>query len=638
MGMRAPTLRLGLLAAGALTLVQVDPADAALAGSSALRIDKVEKAPTIDGVPGEWPRDLVKLGSAVKGAPSASDLAAKAAITYDDKNFYFAADITDDTLRGGGDGDKIEWIVSINGTKTTVTLTPGNPGKSAAKATTGGQAIKDAKVVEAPRKGGWSLEASIPFAGISGASSTRIGMKGAIFVHDADGSSTVEAIVGTTSSSETLAPILTTSEQSLVDGLVKEKKLGEPTFDLIANVTGDSTKERVLFFGNHMTVVGPMFRSGSEFYWNDMTVTGSTMTVERVESKDFDADGRDEILVVKKFVKSGQKTKREVAHLYTFGTGDTAEVVFQHEVGITNAKGSIKNELTITTDNGKAAIVIKPGAAKGLEEKNYDEPTEASFDSVLLPWGTVESRTFKWKGKTLTKVAEKTRAAETKPAPSEGKTETKPVTGKAPPAETKVDAEKVHALFKKDRKAEGSPKFDLSGDFAAGSEAERAVVYGKDLGVFGPGFKNGSAYVFTTLPFGAAGDITKVSASDVTGDGKKELIVEGVLNAKGPNKEDVTRDVTFVYQVSTEGIKRVFAAEMKRSIGKQQILGTISFKLEKKVARVVLSSNKAVGFTKENYPFNQDAGPVGGVEPLLLPWSDTKELKFKWSGTAFAKE
>ena len=636
MGLSACSFRLGLLAASALTL-GLQNADAALAGSSAFRIDKVEKAPTIDGVPGEWPRDLVKLGGAVKGTPSATDLAAKAAITYDDTHFFLAADITDDTFRGGGDGDKVEWIVSINGTKTTVTLTPGNPGKSAAKATAGGQAIKDAKVVEAPKKGGWSIEASIPFAGITGASSTRIGMKGAIFVHDADGSSTVEAIVGTTSSQETLAPILTTSEQSLVDGLVKEKKLGEPSFDLIANVTGNSTKERVLVFGNHMAVVGPAFRSGSEFYWNDMTVSGSTMTVERVESKDFDADGRDEIVIVKKFVKSGQKTKRDVAQVYTFGTGDTAEVVFQHEIGVTNAKGSIKNELTITTDSGKAALVIKPGTAKGLDEKNYDEPTEGSFDSVLLPWGTVDSRTFKWKGKTLTKVAEKTHAAaETKP--EEGKTETKPVTGKAPPAETKVDAEKVHALFKKDRKAEGSPKFDLSGDFAEGSEAERAVVYGKDLGVFGPGFKKGTSYVFTTLPFAATSDIKKVSATDVTGDGKKELVVEGVLNAKGPNKEDVARDVTFVYQVSAEGIKRVFAAELKRSIGKQQIIGAISFKMEKKVARIVLSSSKAVGFTKENYPFNQDAGPVGGVEPLLLPWSDTKELKFKWSGTAFSKD
>lgn len=632
----APIFRLGLLAAGALTLGLHD-ADAALAGATAFRIDKVEKAPTIDGVPGEWPRDLVKLGNAVKGTPSATDLLAKAAISYDATHFYIAADVTDDTLRGGGDGDKLEWIVSIDGTKTTVTITPGNPGKSAAKATVGGQAIKDAKVVEAPRKGGWSIEASIPFAGISGATTTRIGMKGALFVHDADASSTVEAIAGTTGSRETLAPLLTTSEQSLVDGLVKEKKLGEPAFDLIANVTGDATKERVMVFGNHMAVVGPAFRTGTEFYWNDMTVSGSAMTVERVEVKDFDADGRDEILVVKKFVKSGQRTKRDVAQVYTFGSGETAEIVFQHEVGITNAKGSIKNELTITTDGGKAAIVIKPGTAKGLEEKSYDEATEASFDAVLLPWGGIDSRTFKWKGKGLTKVAEKTHAVEAKPAAAASDAP-KTVTGKAPPAETKVDVEKVHALFKKDRKVEGAPKFDLSGDVAEGSEAERIVVYGKDMAVFGPGFKSGSAYVFTTLAFGAASDIKKVTALDITGDGKKELVVEGVLAAKGPNKEDVTRDVTFVYQVSTEGIKRIFAAELKRSIGKQQIIGAISFKTEKKVGHVVLSSNKAVGFTKENYPFNQDAGPVGGVEPLLLPWSETKELKFKWNGKAFSKD
>ena len=53
---------------------------------------------------------------------------------------------------------------------------------------------------------------------------------------------------------------------------------------------------------------------------------------------------------------------------------------------------------------------------------------------------------------------------------------------------------------------------------------------------------------------------------------------------------------------------------------------------------VVLSAGKAVGFTKESYPFNQDTSAVGGLEPLLLPWSDTKTLRYKWTGSGFEKQ
>lgn len=625
-----------LLCGGAF-FSNVRTSEAALTSASAFRIDKVEKAPSVDGLPSEWPRDLIKLGSSVKGAPSAADLSAKAAITYDDKNFYFAVDVTDDVLRGGGDGDHVDWVVSIDGVTSTLSLHPGVPGKSAGKAMLGGTQLKDAKVVEAPRKGGWTLEASVPFTAIPGAASTRIGLRGAVLVHDADASSTVEAIVGSTAGADTLAPILTTSEQSLVDGMVKDKKLGEPSFELIANVTGDATKERVLVFGQHVAVVGPAYRSGSEFYWNDMSVAGSTMSIDRVDSRDFDGDGRAELFFVKRFTKSGQKTKRDVAHVYSFGANETADLVFQHEVGISNAKGSIKNEVSLTTDGAKPAILIKPGSAKGLDEKNYDEATEGSFDPLLLPWGTIDSQTYKWKGKGLSKVAEKTHAkpvAATPEAP-------KPIEGKAPPAEkpsADKNAENVHSLFKKDRKVKGTPKVDLFADCAEGTEAERVVLHGRDLAVFGPGFKKGAAYVFTTLPFAAAEDVKSVSAKDVTGDGKAELLVRGVLKAKGPNKEDVDREIEFVYRVSSEGVKRVFAAEVSRSIGKQQILGAISFAASKNQGKVTLSASKAVGFTKENYPFNQDAGAVGGIEPLLLPWSEKRELKYKWTGAAFEKE
>lgn len=622
---------LGLLAAA----LSVDAAQAAQ-----LRMDKVDKAPVLDGVPGEWDRELGKLGSNVKGSPSASDLSAKAAISYDDKNVYIAVDVADDTLVGGGEGDRVDLVIAVGNAVQTVSLFPGQPGKSAGKASTKGQAVTGAKVVEAPKKGGWSLEASVPWSAFEATATTRIGMKGGVFVFDSDAGSAVDAAVGTSSAADTgsLAGLLTTPEQELTDGLMRDKKLGAPTFQFVANVAGDAMKERVLVFGQYLVVLGPTFRNGKEYYYNDMSVGGGTMSVSSALVKDLDGDGRDEIIFTKRFTKSGQKTARDVLQVHTFGTGDVPELVFRHEVGISNAKGSISNEVKFGSDGGKTTILITPGSAKGLDEKSYDEPTETSYDAVLLPWGSVESHTIKGKGKTYTKT-EKTRAkpagaepVATKPGASASASKTAPAPTKTEPP--KPDVNKVLAQYKKDRNISGAAKQDLSGDVAEDGQAERVLLHDKELVVLGPGFKNGGSYVFTTLPFAAASDIRSVSLREVTGDKKAEILVRGVLKAKGPKKEEVEREVELVFKVASDGIKRVFAAELGRSIGSSKVSGSISYD----GGKITLSSGKATGFTKESYPFTQDAAAVGGFEPLLLPWSDTKQLRYKWSGSGFDKQ
>jgi len=615
-------------------VVGLAPAVATAAPAAPLRIDKVEKTPVIDGVPGEWPRELVRLSQTVKGSPAAADLSAKATISYDDKSIFVAVDVTDDVLVGGGDGDRVDLVVMIGASPQTVSLFPGQPGKSAGKATSKGSAISGAKVVEAPRKGGYSLEASIPWSAFDGAAQTRVGLKGGLFVSDVDSGSSVDATVGTASGTDSgsLGPLLTTCEQSLTDGLIKDKKLGAPSFTTITNVVGDSMKERVMVFDRFVVVLGPTYRGGKEYYFADMATSGHTLSVQRLETRDIDADGRDELVFTKRFTKSGSKTSRDVMHVLSFGTADTPEMVFQHEVGIQNAKGSITNEVSFGSDAGKVTLMVKPGTAKGLDEKSYDEPTESSFDAVLLPWGSVESKTYKWKGKGISKVAEKTRAKPTSDAPKVI-TDVKPPP-KQPAAPPKVDSAKVYALYKKDRSIKSAAQFDVSGDIGDDSQAERVVQHDKEIAVFGPGHKSGSGYSFLTLAFANAADIKSVSLRDVTGDKKSEIVVRGILKSKGPKQEDVEREVELVFRVTSEGIKRIFGAEVGRAIGSNKIVGSISYDSK----AVVLAPGKAVGFTQKSYPFNQDTSAVGGLEPLLLPWGSAKTTTYKWSGSAFDKK
>jgi hypothetical protein len=620
---------------------------AAAAGAGPLRIDKIDKAPVLDGVPGEWARELGKLG-AVKGTPSAGDLSGKAAVSYDEKDLYVAVDVTDDVFKGGSGGDRVELVVVVGSTATTITLVPGVPGKSAGKATSKGEDVKNAKVVEAPRKNGWTLEAKIPWASIEGASSLRVGLRGGLFVHDVDGGGSVEAVVGTHTSQDAsgLPALVTTPEQSLKDGLIKDKKLSEkPDFQATANVVGDGMKERVLIHDKFLVVLGPTFRKGKEYYFADMGVAGYAIKILGFETRDADGDGRDDLVLRKRFTKTGSKTSRDVLHVLTFGTADTPELVFQHEIGITNPKGSIANEVSFATESEKPAgaakattrttIVIRPGTAKGLDAESYDEPTESSFDPVLLPWGTIESQTYKWKGKGYAKASEKTRPkpAATEPAkPAAPTPPPKPAAAPAPP-----DTSKVYAQYKKDRGVQSAARFDLSGDVAGDAKIERVVVHDKEIAVFGPGYKGGTGYAFSQLSFASGSDIKSVSLRDVTGDKKSDVVVRGVLKSKGPKKEDVEREVELVFQVTAEGLRRTFAAEVGRAIGQSKIVGQISYEQHKGAASVVLAPGKAIGFTKDTYPFNQDSGPVGGIEPLLLPWGDVRSVRYRWSGSSFDK-
>src|SRR5262249_19015757 len=156
------------LVSAALAALASLAASEALADGTPLRADLVEpKAIKLDGVPKEW-SSLVSLTNAVKGRVGKPDIEARAALAYDANNIYVAADVTDDVLKGGG-GDRVELVLGFPGGATQeVELYPGDPGKSAGVAKTkDGSTISGARVVEAPRSGGWSLEASIPWSALS---------------------------------------------------------------------------------------------------------------------------------------------------------------------------------------------------------------------------------------------------------------------------------------------------------------------------------------------------------------------------------------------------------------------------------------------------------------------------------------
>ncbi len=631
--MRRPAL-LRLSCAAAL-IFALAPRTASAEGTS-LRANLVEpRSIKLDGVPKEWSA-LSAVGFAVKGRAAKADLEARAGIAYDTNNVYIAADVTDDVLRAGG--DHLQIVLGFpGGNVDEVNLYPGDPGKTPGSARTkDGAAIPSARVVEAPRSGGWSLEASIPWAAFPQAKLVRVGLRGALFVHDADSSTTVKSVVGTAPSAAyaSLPSVNTEPEQSLFDGLIREKNLrGAPRYNLLADVAGDAMKERVLVFDRWLVVLGSSFRKGSEYYYGDLGVAGDQ--IPSCEVRDLTGDGQSEIILRKRFV-SGTRT-REMVQVMSFGAGEVPLPIFQHELSVTTDAGSVADDLTFATDGGKTAIKITPGKATGFNAGNYREPTETAYDPVLLPWGAVGSRTYRFNGKAFSKSAEEKQSPAAAPIAAAAMDAALP---KAPPPPSAGELlEKVYDLYKRDRGATGRPRFDFAADLAGDKQAERVLLHDRDLVIFGKGYKSGTGYTFLTLsPFAAPADILDVTARDVTGDGKVEIIVKGVIHAGAPRDAGggtVDREVVMIYQMTTDGLKRVFSAEIARAIGKKRVQGTIGF--GGKGDEIELAPGKAVDWTEKTYPFNQDPSAVGGIEPLILPWSNARSARYRWSGGAFSR-
>jgi hypothetical protein len=93
----------------------------------------------------------------------------------------------------------------------------------------------------------------------------------------------------------------------------------------------------------------------------------------------------------------------------------------------------------------------------------------------------------------------------------------------------------------------------------------------------------------------------------------------------------------FVYQMTDDGLKRVFAVETARNMGRKRVEGAVKFVRAGRGMDIEVTSGKATGWNGGTYPFTQDTSPVGGVEPLILPWSNLPTVRYRWKAGGFSK-
>jgi hypothetical protein len=262
-----------------------------------------------------------------------------------------------------------------------------------------------------------------------------------------------------------------------------------------------------------------------------------------------------------------------------------------------------------------------------------------------LPWESVASRTFKWQGSAFVKASEEKQTPKTKEAATKASHARRSDDGPAQPAPPRPPSadellDRVYALYKKDRGSGGRARFDFVTDAAGDSAPERVVIHDKDIVVFGKGFRAGTSYTFITVGVSDPKDILDATARDLTGDGKAEIIVRAVMRAKASKElggDTIDRHALLVYGVKDDKLVRVFAAETGRSLGKNQVIGSVAFEPAGKGVRIELRPGRAVGWTESTYPFPQDTSAAGGLEPLLLPWTSAKR-SYRFNGSAYARE
>lgn len=609
----------------------------------------------MDGVLREWPAGFAPLLQA--GAKTQSSVL----VGYDEEFLYFAAKIKDSNLVRTKSGSKGEdrlslslYVPAFRGQPQTHTIDvyPGLPGKLPGLVKVDGKTVSEAEAVENPNDGGFFLEARVPLSAIFQRGLVLVGWRGVISYNDAATAGRVKSVSKTGEGQGAGMPPLTMeAETGIAQALLEAKGLRfTPDREVLADLTGDGQPERVALYGHFLSIVGPGYKQGKQFYYNELDVE-SAKQITQLAARDFNGDSKDEI-VLRKRLGSTDKY-REVLQVLQLGPDDAPLQVFGHELSIVTPAGRIENKLTIQGQGKASKIVIEQDKVKGFDAGNFNEPLiGGAFASALMPWDSAKSRTFAWQGKGITQVDE----ASWQPpmsAPSRRATDTSTTVGSAtraepsggavaappPPRAPNADEllDRVYALYKQDRgvKRTSRPSFDFVTDVVGDGQMERVLIHDRDLVVFGKGFKQGLSYTYLTIGVKEAQDILSVTTRDLQGDGKAEILVHAVLNAQASASlggDIVGRQALFIYEVQGETLKRIFAAETGRSLKKDRILGAVAFLPNGRGLEIELRAGRALGWTEKNYPFPEDRHPAGGLEPLILPWSTLGARHYTYTG------
>ncbi len=598
-----------------------------------LRFEAVSKdAPVkLDGMLGEWPAPAK--ATVVKGDTKS---ALKIGLQYEASKIYVGADVADASFVAGKSHVSLVLAVPTPlGRYATyeIDFYAGKPGETAGSVRYARRgAVPGAKIVEAPETGGYSFEASLPWSAIPEARTTKVGIHGVASYADGDG------VVATgpwyAQHPRDMPWVPSEPELSMIEQLLQPKGLTAraPDVELVADLAGDGNRERVAVWEQYLTVCGTSYLGGTGFFYRDLA--GQLL---KVDVRDVTGRGKGD-LVVRRKQSVGDGSREYLEVLSIMSATEEPRLTFAHEISIRHSDEHVDDSVHL----GRGDIEVSVEPATNWDASSYSEPIATDVEPLLLPWGTVRTQVFKFDGEKFAKAREVTQpgqaVASSPDSPSRGPI--RPVEPPTPKVARGGDLSgRLLDQFRKDRGVPAGlvPKVDLQVQVAGDSRPERVVLLGRDVVVFGPGYKDGMGYTFLTLQqFADARDITDLSARDLTGDGAADLIVRGERHVNG-DSGPVDTDVMFVYQVGKDSIVRLFGIETAREQGGKRVQGLVQFipAAGGRSFDILAAPGRVTGWTEKTYPWAQDQPGNGSLEPLLLPWGGLGSLRYSWNGTQF---
>jgi hypothetical protein len=603
-----------------------------------LRFEAVEKdrPVKVDGVLNEWP--ALARGTPVKGNTRST---MKIGLQYDETKLYVGADITDASFEPGKDHVSLIFAVPTpGGSYVTYDLGffAGKPGETEGSVRFGRKgSVAGAKIVESPEAGGYAFEAVVPFGSIPELRTTRVGVHGLAAYVDGDG--VVATGPGDAQHPRDMPWVPSEPELAMIEQLLQPKGLTRraPDVELVADLTGDGVRERVAVWEHYLTICGTSYLGGTGFFFRDLQ--GQLV---KLEARDVTGRGKADVIVRRK--QSVGEAEREYLEVLTaMNATEEPRLTFAHEIAIRQSEHRIDN--AVRMGRGEIEVTVEPTTT--WDPLTYKEPIASDVEPILFPWGGVKTQVYRFDGSKFSKGKE---VAQKETFPSGGggggTPDHPPPVHPAEPPTPRVGkggdlSAQLLEQYRKDRGvgADVSPTVDLKVQVAGDGRPERVVLVGRDVVVFGPGFKGGTAYIFLTLSqFSDASDIKDLTARDLTGDGGADLVVRGVRHV-GSDTGPVDVEVMFVYQVKPDAITRVFGIETAREQAGKRVQGLVQFipAAGGKSFDILSAPGRATGWTQKTYPWNQDAPGSGAIEPLLLPWGGVSSVRYTWSGGGYTK-
>ncbi len=586
----------------------------------------------VDGALREWRG--VRFIDVGEGA----DASMRIGFAYDAHGLYVAAEVRDDrmirTRAPSMNEDAIVLTLALPAGRglsaTEIWLWAGQPGQSAAIIGIGPlgrrpSQVSQGQIVEAPARGGYTLEAFVPWNVIPSSARWQEG-RGTVRLRDVDQAAHPEVEAEPAFAPldpahlERLPPLAPSGgEAAAFDSFLASRNLQgmRPAHDLRGDVGGiDERPERVSIVDRFVVVTGPGWQEGRGFSFVELAVTAAA-DIREPRLVDLTGDGKRELVVTLRQQIAGGS--REIWQVHSFSNSQV-RAVFAIETRRTTATGFVEAGVNVRTERRATVptIEVRTGRAEGLDARTFEPIPASDAESILVPWGRVLARAYRWDGNSFAQSDERSN-----PRYVEAASAAPPASTSAPSEPPPPGIEDLLTAFRRERGIADRtrPTFRIRANVSGGDEPEELVVYGRDLVVVGTAFRGGTGWFHFELPARSVDDVLDVRTAEITGDARHEILVR-----IGQTLGDVRREVLLAYQFTPVGFPALLQREVTRVQGERRIENEV--RIERGSLQV--HPGRARGWEASNWPFAE--GPSSdGVAPLLLPWRDAPAI-YRFSG------